>query len=200
MTPDDATLTCERCQHIWQRRNLNKLPKACPKCRSPYWQKPLTTYWTAKRQEYAAAKQARQPELKPPNTGLQDLTARQKKFSPIITSPDTLKVYHAWEATALQPIKPQCTYWLPENINPQPSSETLYQLGNTIATTRPGVLSQLKYLIQKGLPHNKVLWITIVKTYSWQYYTQAITTFRQDGSEKDRWFYSWPPPESGQTE
>lgn len=200
MTTDNTTLTCERCQHVWQRRNMNKLPKACPKCRSPYWQVPLTPYWITRRQEYAAKAAKTQPELKPPETGLQELTTRQKKFSPPITYPDSLKVYHAYNAAILQPIKHLCTYWLPEDMNPPPGNETLYQLGNTIATTRQAVLNYLKYLIQEGLDCNKVLWITIVKTQPWQNYTQTITTFRPDGREKDRWFYSWPPPESGSQE
>jgi predicted Zn-ribbon and HTH transcriptional regulator len=29
---------CERCGHSWKRRS-EKLPKTCPKCRSPYWDK-----------------------------------------------------------------------------------------------------------------------------------------------------------------
>jgi DNA-directed RNA polymerase subunit RPC12/RpoP len=34
---------CERCNHIWApRQNSNKddLPTVCPKCKSPYWNKP----------------------------------------------------------------------------------------------------------------------------------------------------------------
>jgi predicted nucleic acid-binding Zn-ribbon protein len=31
-------LTCKRCGHIWKPRK-EKLPKACPKCRNPYWNK-----------------------------------------------------------------------------------------------------------------------------------------------------------------
>jgi death on curing protein len=30
---------CHRCYHTWQRRK-EKLPKVCPKCKSPYWYKP----------------------------------------------------------------------------------------------------------------------------------------------------------------
>jgi predicted Zn-ribbon and HTH transcriptional regulator len=30
---------CERCGHEWHPRNKNK-PMVCPKCKSPYWNKP----------------------------------------------------------------------------------------------------------------------------------------------------------------
>jgi len=28
---------CERCSHEWIPKNMNKEPKVCPKCKSPYW-------------------------------------------------------------------------------------------------------------------------------------------------------------------
>ena len=31
---------CERCEHIWLPRDQNK-PTVCPKCKSPYWDKPI---------------------------------------------------------------------------------------------------------------------------------------------------------------
>lgn len=35
---------CERCKHIWVSRlikgNEKMLPVVCPKCKSPYWNKP----------------------------------------------------------------------------------------------------------------------------------------------------------------
>jgi hypothetical protein len=31
--------TCKRCSHEWIRRRPD-LPKTCPKCKSPYWNKP----------------------------------------------------------------------------------------------------------------------------------------------------------------
>lgn len=31
---------CERCGHEWLRRDHNREPKVCPKCKSPYWDKP----------------------------------------------------------------------------------------------------------------------------------------------------------------
>ena len=37
---------CERCSHVWvPRRRTVSEPKICPKCKSPYWNKPrkLTT-------------------------------------------------------------------------------------------------------------------------------------------------------------
>ena len=33
---------CERCGHVWVPRNRDKLPLVCPKCKSPYWDKPKT--------------------------------------------------------------------------------------------------------------------------------------------------------------
>ena len=30
---------CQRCNHMWQSRKEKK-PKVCPKCKSPYWEKP----------------------------------------------------------------------------------------------------------------------------------------------------------------
>jgi hypothetical protein len=32
-------LICERCRHTWTPRNGSRLPKVCPKCKSPYWDK-----------------------------------------------------------------------------------------------------------------------------------------------------------------
>ena len=29
---------CERCKHSWKRRS-EAIPKVCPKCKSPYWNK-----------------------------------------------------------------------------------------------------------------------------------------------------------------
>jgi len=32
---------CERCKHTWlPRSKINELPIICPKCKSPYWNKP----------------------------------------------------------------------------------------------------------------------------------------------------------------
>jgi predicted Zn-ribbon and HTH transcriptional regulator len=33
-------LACKRCGHEWVRRNLSTLTGTCPKCCSPYWDKP----------------------------------------------------------------------------------------------------------------------------------------------------------------
>lgn len=32
-------LICKRCGHTWTPRNGSRLPKVCPKCKSPYWDK-----------------------------------------------------------------------------------------------------------------------------------------------------------------
>jgi predicted Zn-ribbon and HTH transcriptional regulator len=31
---------CERCGHRWVPRVMTKHPTICPKCKSPYWDKP----------------------------------------------------------------------------------------------------------------------------------------------------------------
>ena len=31
---------CERCNHEWIPRNKAENPMICPKCKSPYWNKP----------------------------------------------------------------------------------------------------------------------------------------------------------------
>ncbi|MBS3090342.1 hypothetical protein J4433_01075 [Candidatus Pacearchaeota archaeon] len=32
---------CERCNHAWlPRQNFENEPKVCPKCKSPYWDRP----------------------------------------------------------------------------------------------------------------------------------------------------------------
>jgi hypothetical protein len=40
MYPASADLTCTRCGHSWYPRNPSVKPKYCPKCNSPYWDKP----------------------------------------------------------------------------------------------------------------------------------------------------------------
>ena len=38
---------CERCEHEWIPRNLDREPRVCPRCKSPYWNSPrksATTY------------------------------------------------------------------------------------------------------------------------------------------------------------
>ena len=31
---------CHRCGHEWIPRNKKEIPRVCPKCKSPYWDKP----------------------------------------------------------------------------------------------------------------------------------------------------------------
>ena len=31
---------CERCQHQWIPRDAAEQPKQCPRCKSPYWDRP----------------------------------------------------------------------------------------------------------------------------------------------------------------
>lgn len=39
MSKRDNTLFCFRCYHTWKKRKENP-PKFCPKCKSPYWNRP----------------------------------------------------------------------------------------------------------------------------------------------------------------
>jgi len=34
---------CERCGHKWYPREEREIPRVCPKCKSPYWDKPRKT-------------------------------------------------------------------------------------------------------------------------------------------------------------
>jgi predicted Zn-ribbon and HTH transcriptional regulator len=34
---------CERCEHKWVPREEGEEPRVCPKCKSPYWNKPRKT-------------------------------------------------------------------------------------------------------------------------------------------------------------
>ena len=43
-------LKCERCGWEWFQK-FDRKPQTCPKCRSPYWEKPLTEYWKNIRNE-----------------------------------------------------------------------------------------------------------------------------------------------------
>lgn len=31
---------CERCEHEWVPREKGEEPRVCPKCKSPYWNRP----------------------------------------------------------------------------------------------------------------------------------------------------------------
>ena len=31
---------CERCEHEWQPNDIETPPRVCPKCKSPYWDRP----------------------------------------------------------------------------------------------------------------------------------------------------------------
>ena len=34
---------CERCEHEWVPRDKTEEPRVCPKCKSPYWDRPRRT-------------------------------------------------------------------------------------------------------------------------------------------------------------
>lgn len=44
---------CERCGHEWVPRNKDEEPRVCPKCKSPYWDRPRKD--TGKESEETAA-------------------------------------------------------------------------------------------------------------------------------------------------
>jgi len=39
---ESSECTCERCNHKWLIRKRNLIPKFCPHCKSPYWNKAKT--------------------------------------------------------------------------------------------------------------------------------------------------------------
>jgi predicted Zn-ribbon and HTH transcriptional regulator len=41
--------TCERCEYEWVPRIIEDEPRICPKCKSPYWNKPRRVDAAAKR-------------------------------------------------------------------------------------------------------------------------------------------------------
>ena len=51
------TLVCLRCNHAWLRRSLARAPGTCPRCCSPYWNRP---------RKGEEASQPRQPTLSRP--------------------------------------------------------------------------------------------------------------------------------------
>lgn len=195
----DMTLTCERCGESWIRRNMNKLPKTCPRCRSRYWQSPLTPYWAAYRrnaspqeleaakqleaQQRAAIKQAEDQELAAAQQRIHQLLADQ------INQTENLILYTCTYQAALKPIKHICNIWLPENMNPIPSLTQLCQLGNTIASTSPILTRTIRELISKDqLPQDKVFWINIEGSQ------QYVYTFTKDGITQTCYGTTWPAP------
>jgi predicted Zn-ribbon and HTH transcriptional regulator len=47
---------CQRCGHTWVPRDSAKPPRICPKCKSPYWDRPRRAPADAKHPKGAAAK------------------------------------------------------------------------------------------------------------------------------------------------
>lgn len=46
--------SCERCEHEWvPRSKIDELPTICPKCKSPYWNKPRRVDTTRSETEQA---------------------------------------------------------------------------------------------------------------------------------------------------
>ena len=42
---------CERCTHQWYPRNKSN-PKVCPKCKSPYWDRPKQKHGLSKNEKH----------------------------------------------------------------------------------------------------------------------------------------------------
>ena len=40
---------CERCEHEWIPRDIENEPRVCPKCKSPYWNRPRRAQTSSKR-------------------------------------------------------------------------------------------------------------------------------------------------------
>lgn len=183
---DGKILTCQRCGKSWARKYPDHLPKACSKCGSRYWQKPLTPYWANFRKEQAATREAPENPHKP------------TKYTGRIMYPDSLRVYYHQDAAILEPIKDICTHWLPEKMDPKPSLSSLYRLNNTVATTRKTALTVLKsqmnpnWPAEERLPGEKVLWITLSKIHSGSNIRQLVYTFWPDGSNRSFWDFEWP--------
>ena len=47
---------CERCEHEWVPRNVEETPRVCPKCKSPYWDRPRQNLTTKTAKKRAPAK------------------------------------------------------------------------------------------------------------------------------------------------
>jgi hypothetical protein len=198
-TKDDLTLNCQRCQHSWLRRNLETLPKACPACKSPYWQKPLTPYWAAKRQELAHKKVNHDPILE----YLKYKKAARIEEQPYLKNPpkikeSTLLVYTTKDLNDFDSsndfdiIKEAVDYWLPEIADPKPSVDQLYQAGNTIVTTRKDMaLKNIEIKIKSGKLNPDDVYLIELAGHSNQ--LQEIFQFAKDGNIRGFWGFPWPP-------
>lgn len=188
---DKLTLTCQRCQHSWIRRNMTKLPKTCAKCGSRYWQKPLTPYWESYRKEQAARKLANE---------MQVIANQEEYIFTILTKlnqPDVLRIYCSLHQPDLEPIKDICTFWLPEKTAQNQDFDeqekfinTLYQPGNIIATTNEMMFRHARKRVEQGLLFHKKVFLIKVRSNA-----QYIFSLNPDGTTKVFWGYSWPPPE-----
>lgn len=182
ISDDGKTLTCQRCGKSWARKYSDRLPKACSKCGSRYWQKPLTPYWASFRKEQAAAKEAAEIKL---------ITTQQEHLQKILAKihqPDTVKVYYCPNPADLEIIKDRCTFWLPENSpDPKPLAKELYQVGHTVATASQISFNTIRGMIKDELlPYDKVFFIKIEDP------SQYIYSFNPDGTVRKFWGYKWP--------
>lgn len=178
---DNMTLNCERCQHVWFRRNPYKLPNACPNCKSSFWQSPLTQYWKAYHKAKATTTQSRPTKQNIANQMIKLLLAGQ------LNQADNLILYTCPNQAALEPIRAKCNFWLPEQLTPEPNMIILYCPGNTIATTKERFIRTLRDIVRKKqLPHHNVFWINIVNNQ------QDIYMFTKDGNIQTCYQTSWP--------
>jgi DNA-directed RNA polymerase subunit RPC12/RpoP len=185
---DKLTLTCQRCGESWIRRDMTKLPKSCARCGSRYWQKPLTPYWESYRKEQAAQKLANE---------IQVIANQEEYIFTILTKlnqPDVLKIYCSLHQPELEPIRHLCNFWLPEKmaheIDPTEQEKfvnTLYQPGNTIATTSEMLFRVARNKVAKGLLFYKKVFLIKIRSN-----TQYIYSLNPDGTTKVFWGYKWP--------
>lgn len=178
---DDMQLKCERCNHIWFRRNPYKLPNACPRCGSRFWQSPLTQYWAAYRKAKETTSHGKPKKQEIANQMIKQLLAGQ------LNPADQLILYSNPNQAALEPIRHKCNIWLPEKDDPDHNQWVLFSFGNTIATTDERLILLLQEAVaKKQLPHNYVFWINLKDNQ------QHIYMFTKDGHIQTCYKTAWP--------
>jgi DNA-directed RNA polymerase subunit RPC12/RpoP len=55
---------CERCSHEWLPRDKDQPPRVCPKCKSPYWDKPRKRRVKAFKKNASRAPNTNRPKAK----------------------------------------------------------------------------------------------------------------------------------------
>jgi len=74
---------------------------------------------------------------------------------------ELLTIIYAPEEEYLLPFQGKATHWLPENSD---DADDIYQLRNTVCTTKKNILEMLEILIIECiLPFDKVIWLNVSK-------------------------------------